>query len=117
MLKFARSRSSKRKCSENASSDLTKGCIGFEDQNGKKVAISTSTSLEAFRPINENSVNATQTVVVSSTKAGVTRGSNAAKKINNSNVGENVTQSTNTTRPVGKKRRGKLKRCRWRMAR
>lgn len=88
---------------------MTKGCLGFEDQNGKKVAISGSTSLEAFRSISENSLNTTPTVVVSSTKAGVTRGSsNAAanRKINNSNVADSVTQST-PTRPVGKKRKGK----------
>ncbi|XP_065225364.1 serine-rich adhesin for platelets-like isoform X2 [Planococcus citri] len=97
----------KRKCSENASSEITKGCIGFEDQNGKKVAISANTSIEAFRTtISENNVGGTPTVVVSSTKTNVTRSSTGAinKRLNNL-VGGDVTQST-PTRHVGKKRKG-----------
>lgn len=95
---------SKRKCSENV------GCIGFEDQNGKKVAVST-TSIEAFRSINDGNVNATPTVVVSSTRTGAGRGGShttAGRRMNNNTVSDNVTPNANATRLMGKKRRGEF---------
>lgn len=107
MFRIFPRRIGKRKCSENSSSEITKGCIGFEDQNGKKVAISANTSIEAFRTsISENNVGGTPTVVVSSTKTNVTRSSTGAINKRMNNLVGDVTQST-PTRHVGKKRKGK----------
>lgn len=108
---FPRSRLSKRKISENAS-EMTKACIGFEDQNGKKVAVTVSTSLETYRTVaSENSTSSSSTIVSSSNKSGAASRGNigvvANKKLTNASaVGENVSQSSSVLRNVGKKRKG-----------
>lgn len=92
----------KRKTSENV--ELSKACIGFEDQNGKKVAISAPTSVDCYHPIiNENSIITAQSVVISSNKIDGNRQiSGATSKNININSSDNVSQS----RHPGKRKKG-----------
>lgn len=76
-----------------------KACIGFEDQNGKKVAITAASAVD-FRPIiNENSIISTHNAMVTTSKSASAAGRKTA------NVTENVSQSSNASRPVGKRRK------------
>lgn len=92
-----------------STAELMKGCMGFEEQNGKKVAISAVGAVD-YRPmINENSIISTHSAMVTSSKAGAAAGRKTA------NVTENVSQSSNASRPVGKRRKSEFQHSRcWR---
>lgn len=99
-LLFIFRRGGKRKSTDSAS-ELMKACIGFEDQNGKKVAITAASAVD-FRPIiSENSIISTHTAMVTTSKP-----SAAGRKT--ANVTENVSQSSNASRPVGKRRKSEF---------
>lgn len=95
-------RGGKRKTISESTSELMKACIGFEDQNGKKVAITAASAVDYRSIVNENSIISTHTAMVTSSKSASAAGRKTA------NVTENVSQSSNASRPVGKRRKSKF---------